>query len=456
MIFSQQTVGVIYRTERNAFRVLDQLGQTRLVMPHQITMRRDGRRTISTDHNGHELRVGDNVKEVDGEVRLTVQIATIQWLICFQNRRGVVLHIHQGHFAFLHNREMEQNGGIFVVRCRSLEPIASKTGAKVGPDLSKMNPALNSAQGGAPSMARGPRDRLIGVNVAVIKGPHKGFIGTIKDVNGDHCRVEIHTQNRIITIEKAKLRRRKYVQRISIVDIMTNTLSLIFSANGQLEPLESFGKPFAPPGLPRSASIQPFGGQYTPSGSNRGSTTNPYSADGGRTPGWGNDGGRTPGWGTSGRTPNPYADSSRTPAWTASSQTPNPYADGSRTPAWTASSSRTPNPYSATDGSRTPGPWGVSARTPNQPLDGGKTPTWNAGGQTPNPYNNRPSATGPGGETPSQGWGAAATGSATPGWARTSGNATPGWSQVPGGTTPRREDGGWVSLQPFKYAATNY
>jgi transcription elongation factor len=65
---SQQTVGVIYRVERDSFRVLDQNGQVRLVQPHQITMRKDSRRVISTDANGHELRVGDNVKETDGEV----------------------------------------------------------------------------------------------------------------------------------------------------------------------------------------------------------------------------------------------------------------------------------------------------------------------------------------------------------------------------------------------------
>ena len=68
---SQQTVGVIYRVERDSFRVLDQNGQVRLVQPHQITMRRDNRRVVSTDANGHELRVGDNVKETDGEVSLS-------------------------------------------------------------------------------------------------------------------------------------------------------------------------------------------------------------------------------------------------------------------------------------------------------------------------------------------------------------------------------------------------
>ena len=65
---SLQTVGVIFKTERDSFRVLDQNGQVRLVQPHQIAMRRDSNRAIATDSEGHELRINDNVKEVDGEV----------------------------------------------------------------------------------------------------------------------------------------------------------------------------------------------------------------------------------------------------------------------------------------------------------------------------------------------------------------------------------------------------
>ena len=67
---SAQTVGVIFKTERDSFRVLDQNGQVRLVQPHQISMRRDSSRAIATDSEGHELRINDNVKEVDGEVSL--------------------------------------------------------------------------------------------------------------------------------------------------------------------------------------------------------------------------------------------------------------------------------------------------------------------------------------------------------------------------------------------------
>jgi hypothetical protein len=61
-------------------------------------------------------------------------------------------------------------------------------------------------------------------------------------------------------------------------------------------------------------------------------------------------GGRTPGQGISGRTPNPYQTAGgRTPGWAPTAPTPNPYASGGRTPGW--NSGVTPNPYL---GGRTP------------------------------------------------------------------------------------------------------
>lgn len=84
IIRSLQTVGVIFKTERDSFRVLDQNGHVRLVQPHQISMRRDSHRAIATDSQGHELRMNDNVKEVDGEVchELSISISAPPSKIC--------------------------------------------------------------------------------------------------------------------------------------------------------------------------------------------------------------------------------------------------------------------------------------------------------------------------------------------------------------------------------------
>lgn len=124
-----------------------------------------------------------------------------------------MLHIHQSFFAFLHNRDIAENGGVFVTRARSLASLAPKGNlAKLaGFDLSKLNPSIGAPSGGmvgSGNMGRGPRDRDIGLTVCVIKGPHKGYVGTIKDVNGPAARVELRTGNKVITLEKDKLRER--------------------------------------------------------------------------------------------------------------------------------------------------------------------------------------------------------------------------------------------------------
>lgn len=73
-----------------------------------------------------------------------------------------------------------------------------------------MNPAINQGgMVGSGNIGRGPRDRLIGVTVTVVKGPYKGYHGTIKDTNGPIARVELNAGNKVITFDKDKLRRRK-------------------------------------------------------------------------------------------------------------------------------------------------------------------------------------------------------------------------------------------------------
>ncbi|KAL5478474.1 SPT5 [Sanghuangporus weigelae] len=325
-----QTVGVIFKTERESFRVLDQNGQVRVVQPHQIAMRRDSNRAIATDSEGHELRVGDNVKEVEGE-----------------ERKGQVLHIHQSFYVYLYNREYTENDGVFVTRARILASLAPKSNVpKPGSvDLTKMNPALRGgiATGGmvGSQMSRGPRDPLIGALVVIVKGPQKGLIGIVKDTNGPFARVELQIGNRVITVDKLKLRRK--------------------NADGSLGTLDKRqGGNRIPPqfGWGNTKSLPFF---------------NPYKN---------NFGGTTPAH-TASRTPNPYAqDSSKTPAW---GRTPNPYVQqaqqgGPKTPSWNAASpqwSRTPNPYARDNaGGKTPA-W----TAPNDPswAQGAASPKWQSG-----------------------------------------------------------------------------
>jgi transcription elongation factor SPT5 len=99
---------------------------------------------------------------------------------------------------------------VFVTRARSLASLAPK-GSLVktnGVDLSKMNPSMSAPTGGmvgSGKLDRGPRDRHIGLPVTVIKGTHKGLQGTIKDTNGPIARVELRSNNKVVTIDKVKL-----------------------------------------------------------------------------------------------------------------------------------------------------------------------------------------------------------------------------------------------------------
>lgn len=77
-------------------------------------------------------------------------------------------------------------------------------------DLSKMNPsATGGGMAGSGNMGRGPRDRHIGLHVVIVQGPRKGYVGTIKDTNGTIARVELLTGQKVISIEKSKLRKKK-------------------------------------------------------------------------------------------------------------------------------------------------------------------------------------------------------------------------------------------------------
>jgi transcription elongation factor SPT5 len=194
-------VGCVVKVDKASLRVLDQNGDMRTVLESQILDRVSRRSAVATDRNGSEIRIGDTVKEIAGNTRT-----------------GVVLHIYRA-FVFLHNRDQNENSGVFVCRASNVATIVAK-GGRVnqpnGPDLSKMNPAMlrNGASAGnmAPPPVRvGGRDKTIGQTVTIRQGPHKGLMGIVKDATDTTARVELHTKSKTVTIEKVKLGFREYV-----------------------------------------------------------------------------------------------------------------------------------------------------------------------------------------------------------------------------------------------------
>jgi len=315
-------------------------------------MKITNRKSIATDRDGFEIRVGDTVKETQGELR-----------------QGSILHIHRS-FAFLYNRELNENLGVFAARTSNLATIAAK-GARIntGPDLNKMNPAMQRRNGPgmmAPPpqvMRTGGFDRAIGQTVIVRQGPYKGLLGIIKDTTDVTARVELHSNLRTVSLEKSKLTFKTYC---------ISGLSANSSPQGNLS-YEEFGNRGR--GFSReSPTPSPSWGGRTPAAGDFGGRTPAFGGAGGRTPAYKADGGRTPAWnaGGSNKTPAWTGSGSKTPAWGGGAGNKTPAwgpASGSRTPAWgAASGSRTPA-WGGRDGGRTPGRREETARTPGVSWD---------------------------------------------------------------------------------------
>ncbi|KAK3937203.1 hypothetical protein QBC46DRAFT_12982 [Diplogelasinospora grovesii] len=351
------TVGCIVKVDRESLVVLDQNGDTRQILPTQITNKLPRRKTaVAADRNGSEIRGEDVVKEYGG-----------------QQRQGKIIHIHRS-FVFLHSNTMKENAGVFVTRANNVATIAAKGGrinnTTAGPDLNAMNPALKRNPAGAnnmqaPKTTFGP-DRAIHQTVKVKKGPYKGLLGIVKDATESHARVELHTKSKIVTVAKTDL---------LFVDKITGRPIDIYTRGGARGGYSGGGGGRGGFGGSNGGSNWP-GGSRTPMASGGGERTPAWgsSKTTARTPAWSRgdvSGSRTPAWGDGSRTVNPYGDGSRTsyggataygglgsrtPAWSSGAKTPAPqdgFGHGSKTPAYGGAGS----------GGRTPA-YGVSAPTP--------------------------------------------------------------------------------------------
>lgn len=403
-------MGCVTKVDRESLRVIDQNGSVRSIMPSQISNKIDKRRrAVATDRNGSEIRHDDTVREIGGE-----------------QKQGVILHIHRS-FLFCHNREQTEYSGIFVVRATNVATIAAKGGrvaqaGSTGPDLSRMNPALqrNAANGNgamAPPKSFG-RDRALGQTVSIRKGPYKGLLGIVKDTTDAEARVELHTKAKTVTVAKDIL---------GFKDPITGNTMDFHSFSGP-RGRDSAGRGGLPGATPARVPEWQTGGRTPVAHGGIGSRTPAWSAgSSSRTPAWSEgasssriqlhqqnpsvaNGGRTPAWSAEGsRTSNPYADSNRTsygaggvrfrygdlhfvanleqrtPAWENGSRSSygasansDPFGTGSKTPAHNADSSRTPA-YVPSYNSN-PDPW---ARAPDAPTPAAATPSNGYAAPTP-------------------------------------------------------------------------
>lgn len=383
-----QTAGVIIKMERDQFRILDQTGTVRALRPSQISQKIVDRFAVATDKDGFDIKLGETMKESrpvralflpfrsslkdddDDNSRCTPsQNGLIE-------RRGKVLHVYRSLFVFLHARDVLENGGVFVAYARNLESTAPR------PNKPKVGMGMNPAMAGGlpqPQVQTGVSfrpDQRINRRVAVTRGTYKGNTGMIKDVTGQQARVELHSNNKVVTVDLAKLKEQ----------LPDGTLIELQERRGGGGPPGSGGGPGygARNGFERAGSTFSQGPQMGPPGGGYGGPPG-YGGPGGPMgpPGGAGYGGATvygggPGGGggtgmySGGRTPAVNFSGGRTPAPTFGGATP---FGGGATPA-----------YGARGGAFDP-----SGRTPAYPAMGGggafdpsgRTPAYPGGGRTP-------------------------------------------------------------------------
>ena len=197
-----------------------------------------------------------------------------------------------------------------------MQTVAAKGGRinNVGPDLTKMNPALqrNGTNGTStmPPPRNFGRDRTIGKTVTIAKGSYKGMLGIVKDTTDTIARVELHSKNKLVNVPKSDLR---------IKDPVTGQ-AIAFGAGrgrGGMGTPGGFGASRTPVG---SRVPGGFAGSRTPAAAISGESA---WGGGGRTPaGAAHGGARTPAWGRAAAIP----DDGHVPAWKRNAD------DGSRTP----------------------------------------------------------------------------------------------------------------------------
>ncbi|KAI9296173.1 hypothetical protein K502DRAFT_359419 [Neoconidiobolus thromboides FSU 785] len=192
-----QNVGVITKIEKNDYKVMDQNGQIRSV-PIAIARGVQFKKVVAVDSKGVPLNIGDQVKYIHGE-----------------NRRGIIIYIHK-NVAFVKAGNHIDNSGVSVEKVKfliSLSKAQNTAGGKVIRDKDGFTvptrPPTNMGdrqrggfrQGGG----RGPRrtDPLVDKTVNIKSGSYKGYIGIVKEVNGNMARVELHTNSKVVTVDKS-------------------------------------------------------------------------------------------------------------------------------------------------------------------------------------------------------------------------------------------------------------
>ncbi|KAJ2157287.1 transcription elongation factor spt5 [Coemansia sp. RSA 552] len=188
-------MGLVLKVGPDSLTVLDDHNEVRTLAPRVVRPTRPNFQRSGVDFNGQPLKRGDAVREAAGA-----------------HRTGTIVQVTR-FVTFIKPRDATSNDAIFAVRTRQVESLSTRHNS-LDPYATRNTRMPNGADRGrgrgrgggrGGGSLRGGRDPLVGKTVIANRGPYKGYVGIVKDIAGTLARIELHTNARVVSVDKDKL-----------------------------------------------------------------------------------------------------------------------------------------------------------------------------------------------------------------------------------------------------------
>ncbi|KAJ2819858.1 transcription elongation factor spt5, partial [Coemansia erecta] len=188
------SMGIVLKVSGDSLTVLDERNEVRTMAPRDARPTRSNFERTGVDFGGNPITRGDMVRESGGA-----------------RRQGTVVQVTR-FVTYVKSRDSSgSSGGMFAVRTRQVESMSARQSSmdpyatrntRMGQDNGR---GRGRGRGGRVGSLRGGRDPLLGKTVIPNRGPYKGYAGIAKDIMGTQVRVELHTNARVVNVDKDKL-----------------------------------------------------------------------------------------------------------------------------------------------------------------------------------------------------------------------------------------------------------
>jgi len=196
-------VGVIVRIDSDGAHILEENGKVRQIKLQGIRGKKDSKKSLGRDIDGNTIGRGDAIEIVDGT---------------HNKKKGNVKHIFR-FFVFVHNREIQENNGIFVVKgkqCKlrghsqnSMMQGTNTPGRSAQSNNFGTKPVYNGQS--RPNSRR--NDSLLNKTVTITRGPWKGMAGLVRSATDSKVMIQLPSGLEKITVNRDMIREEQYEPR---------------------------------------------------------------------------------------------------------------------------------------------------------------------------------------------------------------------------------------------------